>query len=64
MVISNFPKRRERFISHEKGSVGIQSMWSPLYKLFETLLPSLHSPFYTVIKSNLPKMSLFDLAIP
>lgn len=53
-VIISFPKRRKRFTSHEKISVAIQSMWSPLYTLFEHLLPSLHSPSYTVLKSNLP----------
>lgn len=57
VVISSFPKRKERFVSHEEDIVGIQSMWSPLHTLFEPLLPSLHSPY--CYKNYLPKMSLF-----
>lgn len=53
-VIISFPEGRKRFTSHEKIIVAIQSMWSPLYTLFKHLLPSLHSPSYTVLKSNLP----------
>lgn len=58
-VVISFPRRKERFVSREKGSMGIQSTRSPFHTLFEPLLPSLHSPFYTVVKSYLPNMSLF-----